>query len=90
LRERMGRANCLATIMILGSQFEQNAMTLLEDISRAAVAKRADFLIVGSAIAGGAVFRVVGNSVETVARQIFPRFSFVTPLLGDNPFQRKW
>lgn len=88
--ERMGRANCVATLVLLGSQIKKFAGVLLEEVSQAPVSKRADGLIVGSALRGGAVFRVVGVSVEAVAREIFPRLSFITSLLGDNPFQRKW
>jgi urease accessory protein len=90
LPDRMGRANCIATVVLLGSQLKYHAGVLLGQLSQASLSKRADALIVGSAIPGGAVFRVVGISVEAAAHEIFPRLSFISELLGDNPFQRKF
>ena len=43
-----------------------------------------------SPIPGGAVVRVAGEQVETVAAELRRQLQFLTPLLGDDPFARKW
>jgi urease accessory protein len=88
--ERMARANCLATLVILGSQIKEHAQSVLHEISNMPISKRADVLLVASRLNEGAVIRIAGISVESVAREIFPRLSFIAPLLGDNPFHSKW
>ena len=88
--QRLGRVNCVATLVILGDALEDLALTNAENVADSAALKRADLLEVSSAISGGAVFRCAGTSVETVAQRIRTRIDFVSELLGDNPFQRKW
>jgi urease accessory protein len=90
LSDRMGRANCVATLIIFGAELKQAATVLHEEISQAPISKRADVLLVASALQNGLVVRASGISVECVAREIFRRLEFIAPLLGDNPFQRKW
>jgi urease accessory protein len=85
LPTRMGRVNCAATLVIIG-----NGAALLDEISSAAISKRAEVLVGGSPIPGGVVLRFAGVSVEIVAREIFRRLLFVCEWLGDDPFQRKW
>lgn len=80
LSARMGRFNCLATLVVIGSQ----------PIVIEGFAKRSDATAVMSEIPGGYVLRCAGISVERVAREIFPRLDFVSNWLGDDPFQRKW
>jgi urease accessory protein len=90
LPDRMGRANCLATIAIFGEPLQRPARAWLDQIATTPITKRADALMVASPIAGGIVIRAAGISVEAVAREIFPALSFIAPFLGDNPFLRKW
>ena len=90
LGERFGRVNCVATLVLLGPLMEANVLESLKRVAASGVAKRADTLEVASAISGGAVFRFAGISVESVARLIRSRIDFISDLLGDNPFERKW
>jgi urease accessory protein len=86
LAERMGRVNCVASLAVIGL----NTESLLAEVAAAPISKRMDLLVVGSPIRGGALLRFAGVSVEIVARAIFSRLKFISDLLGDNPFERKW
>jgi urease accessory protein len=90
LPTRMARANCIATVAIFGESLRLHTAALLDEISTLPITKRAPALIVASPIPNGLILRAAGVSVEAVAREIFPRLSFIAPLLGDNPFHRKW
>ena len=88
--QRLGRVNCVATLVILGDALEDHALANAENVAHSAVSKRADLLEVSSALSGGAVFRFAGMSVEAVAQRMHSYIAFISSLLGDNPFQRKW
>lgn len=90
LGERFGRINCVATVVILGADLEKYAIEGAGEVASSQISKRAEILETASAIPGGAVFRFAGASVEVVARRLLARINFVSSLLGDNPFQRKW
>jgi urease accessory protein len=90
LGERFGRINCVATVVILGVEVEKYAIEGAKEVASSPISKRAEILETASAIPGGAVFRIAGASVEVVARRLLARINFVSSLLGDNPFQRKW
>lgn len=81
--ERMGRINCVATLVLVGFEVP-------DTVSNLPVQKCADTVVVASAFGGGTVLRCAGISVEKVAREIFSRLDFIAPLLGDDPFARKW
>jgi len=90
LPDRMGRANCVATVVLVGAELKTRATELIRKVAESEVSKRMEVVIVASAIEGGAVVRFAGISVEKVAREIFSRLNFFSELLGDNPFERKW
>ena len=39
---------------------------------------------------GGALLRMAGVSVEQVAHAFRSHLAFLSPLLGDDPWSRKW
>lgn len=90
LPERMGRMNCVATLVVVGSSLLNRTLGMLEEVSTLPVSKRSDTLVVGSAIPNGAVFRIAGVSAEQAGAEIFRRLHFVSKFLGDDPFKRKW
>lgn len=90
LIDRMGRANCVATLALIGPETRSVGQSLAAEIAKLPLARRSDALVVASAIPAGVILRVAAISVEAAAREIFPRLSLVASLLGDNPFQRKW
>lgn len=84
--DRMGRTNCVATLLLIGDF----AAPILAQIASEPVAKRPSLLRVTSPIPNGAVVRWAADSVEAVARDIHRALDFLPALLGDNPFKRKW
>ena len=87
---RMGHWNCLAMLLMIGPGLATHSARLLEDIGRRPVEKSAPCVASASGIAGGALLRVAGDSVESVRRELQLHLDGLTGLLGDNPWKRKW
>jgi urease accessory protein len=91
LGERFGRFDVFATLAIVGDRFAGDCRRLVEAIAHAPVERRADRLIAAAPIGGtGALVRVAGRSVEDVGRVIRETLAFLPPVLGDDPWTRKW
>jgi len=87
---RMGRFNCLATVMLLGDALAGPAAQILEAISRRAVARRPELVCGASPVAGGVLVRLAGEHVEQVGREIYGLLDFLPQVLHDDPRLRKW
>lgn len=85
-----GRFNCFATLLVLGTPLKEFAEKLTQEISTRPVGRRAALVASASAIPGGALLRIAGESVEEVGRELHQHLKFVAPLLGDDPWRRKW
>lgn len=88
--ERMGRFNCLASLLLIGKPLVAVAETLLHDISQRPVEKRAATVISASPVREGVLLRIAGGEAEAVRRELQKQFGFLHALLGDDPFARKW
>ena len=86
----MGRFNCLALVLILGDPVRAAGHRLVEEIGACPVSHRAPLVVSASALAGGALLRIAGERVEDVGREIHRRLSFVSELLHEDPWARKW
>jgi len=87
---RTGRFNCFALLLLLGEPLQQTVAGLLETISAKPV-KRGEALVVSaSPVRDGAMLRVAGESVEQVGHELHHHLKFVSALLGDDPWARKW
>ena len=87
---RTGRFNCFATLLLIGEPLHVAAGQLLENISAMPVERKGSLVASASPVRGGAVLRMSGESVEVVAREIHRHLAFLTDLLGDDPWSRKW
>jgi urease accessory protein len=87
---RMGRMNCIATIVILGEVLNTVAAQVLERIASRPIERRASLLCSASAIKGGVVLRLAGEAVEQVRREIHQQLDFLRDVLHDDPWARKW
>jgi urease accessory protein len=85
-----GRFNCFATLLLLGTPLKDFAEKLTQEISARPVGRRAALVASASAIPGGALLRLAGESVEEVGRELHQHLKFAAPLLGDDPWARKW
>jgi urease accessory protein len=87
---RLGRFNCLALVVVMGGLLRSASASLVEDIGRRPVPRRAPLLVSASAVAEGALIRLAGESVEDLAAEIQRLLAFVPSLLQEDPWSRKW
>ncbi len=90
LAERMGRFNCLATLLLIGPPLKTASEALLQQIAARPVEKRAALTVSASPIRGGALLRVAGEEVEAGRRELSGHLTFLSDILGDDPWARKW
>ena len=86
---RTGRFDCFAMLLLIGEPLKQSAAGLLQNISERTIERRADLICSASPVADGVVLRLAGG-VEAVGRQCKHHLNFITTLLGDDPWARKW
>jgi len=89
--DRMGRFDVFVTAVVTGPLVSAPAAALLADISGSAVAKHADLIVSAARLVdGGALLRMAGTSVEQISRTIRRRLAFLSSLVGDDPWSRRW
>jgi urease accessory protein len=86
---RMGRFNCFALLLLIGSGLREESRALLNRLAPHPVEKRAALIGSASPIREGSVFRIAGESVEAVRRELYHHMAFVSARLGDDPWARK-
>jgi urease accessory protein len=87
---RMGRANCLAIVLIMGEALRAQGAEVLKEIAARPVTRRATLLCSASAVKEGVLLRFAGEQVEEVGREIHRLLAFLPGLLQDDPWARKW
>jgi len=91
IAERMGRFEVLLTAVLTGPLVECGAAVIREQTAQVPITRRADLIVSASALSsGGTLLRMAGISVEQVGRALRDSFTFLCPLLGDDPWGRKW
>lgn len=94
--ERMGRFEVVLTAVLMGPLVQDAADLILEEASRSPVVKNSDVIASASKFGGsgpgdsGTLLRIAGVSVEQVGRALREYLTFLCPLLGDDPWSRKW
>lgn len=87
---RTGRFNCLGMLLLIGPRLRDAAQKLLAEVGAAPVRRQAALVFSASPIADGAVLRLAGEHVEAVGREVHKYLAMLNPLLGDDPWARKW
>lgn len=87
---RLGRFNCLGLVLILGDPLRSASARLRADVEAQPVARRGSLVLSASPVSHGAVLRIAGGRVEEVGCEIHRHLAFVTDLLQDDPWSRKW
>lgn len=87
---RMGRFNCLATVLVIGERFRNSCSRLLEELGSEPVAGGSRLIACASPIEQGALLRLAGESVEQVACEIRRHLAAFSDLLEDDPWSRKF
>jgi urease accessory protein len=85
--QRLGRFDCLATVVILGQRVMEQAQTVLRYVAAQPIGGPVAFA--ASPLKDGAVLRIAGAGTQAVGRWIRERLSFITNLLGNDPWARK-
>ncbi len=89
LAARMGRFDCLATVLLLGPLLTGAARSALASISAAPVARGAPLVAAASPLEDGALIRIAAVSVEAATARVRALLSDLPGLLGDDPFARR-
>ena len=88
---RMGRFNVYVTAIVSGPLVDAAAAELVSEVSDAPVARGADLVIAAATLPdGGALLRMAGTSVEAMGHALRRRLRFLSPLVGDDLWSRKW
>jgi urease accessory protein len=91
LAARMGRFDVLCTAVVAGAPLRNEADRIVAAIAGRTIVRGADALVAASPIDGvGCLLRIAGRSTEHVAGIVRDQLSFVTSVLGDDPWVRKW
>jgi urease accessory protein len=91
LAARMGRFDVIATVAVYGCVVKSHAARILADVSALPVERSAESLVSAAPVGSqGCLLRITGRSVEQVTGLLRHRLSFVSGLLGDDPWARKW
>jgi len=88
---RMGRFNvCLLAVMI-GPLAQLAAARTVARVGDLPVDRQSDLLLSAAPLGGdGAILRMAGTGVEQVSTALREHLRFLVPLLGDDPWLRKW
>jgi urease accessory protein len=89
-QHRTGRFNCLGMLLLVGPKLREAAQKLLAEVGSAPVLRQAALVFSASPVADGAVLRIAGEHVEAVGRELHKYLAQLNPLLGDDPWARKW
>lgn len=88
---RMDRFEVLLTAIVSGPLVSGAAMDLVNRVSDAPILRGADLVISAATLRdGGALLRMAGVSVEQMAHTLRSHLGFLSPLIGDDLWNRKW
>lgn len=91
LAGRLGRFDVLCSVVIAGPRFRENVRAITGSIGSRPIERRADLLVSAAPLAhDGCLLRVVGRCTEQVTGVVRSYLSFLSYLLGDDPWTRKW
>ncbi|AKT38639.1 urease accessory protein UreD [Chondromyces crocatus] len=92
--DRMGRFDALATVLLLGPALAEAAAGLVERFAatplRAEPRQLASLHTAVNPVAGGALLRIAGERIEEVTAAVRSALQVLTPLLGEDPWARRW
>jgi urease accessory protein len=88
---RMGRFDVLLTAIMTGPLVAGASADIVNRVSHSPIAARADLVVSAARLRkGGALLRMAGNNVEQMGRILRADLAFLSPLIGDELWSRKW
>ena len=86
----MGENNCLALVLVLGNRFKVPGETILKQIQGAPIEAASILVDAASPIQYGIILKVLGRTTEVVSQYLKNRLTFLTEVLSEDPWKRKW
>jgi urease accessory protein len=91
IAKRMSRFNTLLCAIITGPELAEHATKVLTEVSALLLLRRGEMVVTASPVKnGGVLLRIAAVSPEIAGRALRSYLSFLCPLLGDDPWSRKW
>jgi hypothetical protein len=91
VRERMGRFDVLLTAVLTGPLVAAGAAEMVDRLSHASITAGAGLVASAARLRdGGAMLRMAGTSVEQTGQALRAYLAFLSPLVGDDLWSRKW
>lgn len=91
LKDRLGRFDVLAVLLILGHRVRDRAAEVAARVAALPIRRFSDELVSATPIGeSGCLLRLAGTSVEQMTRTLRGHLGFLPGLLGDDPWARKW
>jgi urease accessory protein len=88
---RMGAFDVLVTAVLTGPLVAAAGESVRRHAAQCPITRHADLILSAAPLPdGGTLLRMAGRSVEQIGRALRTHFSFLSPLLGDDPWSRKW
>jgi len=88
---RMGRFDVLGLAIVSGPLVSDAASALVHRVSEMPVTRDAGLVVSAARLRdGGALVRIAGTSVEHVGQTLRTHLAFLSPLVGDDLWSRKW
>jgi urease accessory protein len=87
---RMGRFNCIATVVIMGDKLQGISQPILEKVGSKPIQPKGALIDAVSPIKSGAIWRIMGESTEAVSLYIHSELDPLKNILGETPWLRKW
>jgi urease accessory protein len=89
LAHRMGRFDVVLTVVAMGPRMSAVREAML--VARSAPSAGDRVVVAASPLGSdGAILRVIAERFEAASLVLRPSFAFLTEVLGDDPFARKW
>jgi len=87
---RLGRFNAVAMLLLMGPLLADRARALVEECRERPVQPNAPLVCSASPVRNGALLRLAAERVEPVLHELRRQLEPLAPLLGDEPWARKW
>ncbi|MDO9019255.1 MAG: urease accessory protein UreD [Deltaproteobacteria bacterium] len=90
IAERLGAYDAFATLVLVGERVAPFAAALLERVGAAGPGAHADRIESATAVEGGTLLRVAAATAAGALGALRGHLGFLTALIGDDPFTRRW
>lgn len=87
---RLGRFDSLATLVLLGPMLQDAARRIVDTVGKEPVTRGAPFVASASPLRDGAVLRLLARETESALHYLRSMLADLPPLLGEDPWTRKW